>query len=213
MAKSSRARETARWDVAPLWKDEAECRLARHTAALAEARQRPWPSVELLTIRSTPATTENEQRLNAVQAALAELAPRLVAALEAFDAKLRERDAMQPLREAAEYPWISEAVQLIRLHSAFALIEVKGSSRVPSGGRKRDPARSRAVECVRLRGSEAWSNGSGAEPWKATVRDVALLSILEGVALPDGWQRMGVAKLVETECRAVRPYLRARGKK
>jgi hypothetical protein len=66
------------------------------------------------------------------------------------------------------------------------------------------------VEAARIRSSAGWCEGTGAEPWEATPRDVALLSILEGVGLPEGWQTMKVGALISAEVRAVRPYLKGK---
>jgi hypothetical protein len=224
-AKSTSERGVRKQKVV-LWRGKEECLRERHRAAYDDARSRPWPIIERLQLPSAP-ELDSRAELDKVSEELGKLGPRLLELLEDFRAKLAEHDEIQHrefvavraaaaktgaalppsqvVRDNKDQETLLRAIEIVGLSSAFARQHVTGTSRAQTTGRPGDPARGRAAWAVEIRASKSFREATGdtIEPWAPTPRDLALLSICEGADLPDGWEHMNVAQLIDAERRAM----------
>jgi hypothetical protein len=216
------------------WETESECLKARHVAAYTEAREAAgWPIIVRVGLRAPegdPPDTEIELR----RAELFGLGAAVMAKIVPFQAAWRKLEALEAnrlalavvkLRPAARelhartFPTkptqarvdpIDDAIRILALRAGFARRELEGNASLSTKGRPPEPARGRVAGRYAL----GWTDLSDGKRWRPTARDLALLAICEGAnILPNGWEKMAVAMLIDREERAMRPYLKATGKK
>lgn len=225
----------------PRWKTQAECSHARHVAAYEEAKTCvAWPILVRVGLQA-PLKVPPGGEIGACRSEIAKLGGEIVSRLVALQAKRKELEELETrelvarlaslspgARElhARAFPTkpvnatvnatdplcpIDEAIGLVCLHAGFARYKHEGKSSLQArGGRPPVPARGR----VAARYASGWTDLHEGTTWSPTARDLALLAICEGANdLPDSWQVMTTAALIGSEERAMRPYLRATGKK